>query len=466
MGSNPGAQLHSRYNPQAEAERFINSLELTNNIECFILIEPGLGYLIPVLGEKFKTSKIIALHIGDFPSVSGASEFQKKNDKALVEFLEKEVPDIDSKKIRIIEWRPSMNYYGKDYVKLLSLTVEFLKRADAGRRTTAAFGIRWVRNFFKNLKLVNSVLLYRQAQFPFLITGSGPGLEAALPVIEKLKDKAVIIAASSSILALSHHNIHANIVIATDGGSWAPRHLCPLYRNVLNSDTFLAVNLCAALPSQCANTPFLLINDGSFWQNIVLNELGLPSVIISQKGTVIASAVELAMKITDGNIFLAGVDLCADDIRTHVRPYAFDDILAQRAFRFTPVYSQSFTRSSLLKEGGSMDIYASWFRNQLSSWPKRIFSLGGSNVFESSLPKEEAAITNSREFFKTENVKEDPAYFCKRGAAALLRAFDDNRYAENLRRELSPLLFPGENSVNNNELKAAITQIADRYAYE
>ena len=444
--------------------RFVNSLELKDNIECFILIEPGLGYIIPVLREKFKTCKIIALHIGDFPPVPDSVALQKCDDDDLRKFLEKEVPDTDSKNIRIIEWRPSLKFYGKEYARLLSLTAEFLKRADAGRRTTAAFGRRWVRNFFKNLTLIRMAVLFKQAEYPVIITGSGPGLETALPVIEKLKDRCLIAAASSSALALSHMNLSADFVIATDGGSWALRHLYPLYRNDLNTG-LLAVNLCAALPSQCTNTPFLIINDGSFWQSIVLNALGLPSVIVTQKGTVSATAVELAMTLTKGNIYLAGIDLCVNDIRTHARPYAFDFILAQNECRFTPVYSQSFTRSSLLKAGGSMDIYASWFKNQLSSWPKRIFSLGGSHeVFETSLPTEKSVLKNSREYFKIVNANEDPALFCKRGAEALLDAFDDSRYCENLRRELAPLLFPGENSVENSELKAAITQIADCYA--
>ena len=395
----------------------------------------------------------------------GACEFQKSDDGDLIKFLEKEVPDTDSKNIRIIEWRPSLKFYGKEYLRLLSLTAEFLRRADAGRRTTAAFGRRWVRNFLKNLKLIKRAVLYRQAEFPVIITGSGPGIETDMPVIEKLKDNCLILAASSSALALSAVNLSADFCLATDGGSWALRHLYPLYRNGFNTDIFLAVNLCAALPSQCGHRPFLILSDGSFWQSIILNALGLPSVIVTQKGTVSATAVELAMTLTRGNIYLAGIDLCVSDIRTHVRPYAFDYILNQNECRLKPVYSQSFARSSLLREGGSMDIYASWFRNQLSSWPKRIFSLGGSHeVFETSLPVEKPALKNSREYFKIVNVKEDPACICKRGAAALIGAFDDSRYCENLRRELAPLLFPGESSVNKEELKAAITQIADRYA--
>jgi len=417
--------------------------------------------MIPVLRERFKTSKIIALHIGSFPPVPGAAALCNCEDGGVHGFLEREVPDVDSRSIRVIEWRPSMSFYGEAYVKLLSMVVDFLKRADAGRRTTAAFGRRWVRNFFKNLRLINRAVLYRQTDIPVIVTGSGPGLEAALPAIQRIRDNSLIVAASSSTQALSHRNISADIVIATDGGSWALRHLYPLFRGGNNDFSLLAVNLCAALPSQCERTPFLIINDGSFWQSIVLHTLGLPSVVVAQKGTVSASAVELAILLTRGNIYIAGMDLCVRDLRTHARPYAFDYLFAERACRFTPVYSQSFVRSSLMKDGGSMDIYAAWFKNQLSSWPKRIYSIGGSNeVFETSIPAEQAVIKGSSECFKTAGVKEDPALFCRRGAAALISAFDDIRYAGNLRSELAPLLFPTEDAVTDKELKAAIMETA------
>ena len=111
-----------------------------------------------------------------------------------------------------------------------------------------------------------------------------------------------------------------------------------------------------------------------------------------------------------------------------------------------------------------MDIYAAWFKNRLSSWPKRIFSLGDSVIFETSLPEEKSVLKNGSEYFKTFYVNDNPALFCKRGAAALIGALDDSRYSENLRRELAPLLFPGENSVNIKELKAEIKQIAYTYA--
>lgn len=391
--------------------RYIDSLNL-KDAECFILIEPGEGHMIPVLQEKFPNSKIIALHVNT-PDVQN--------------ILETELQGIESAKTRIIEWRPSMNFYKEEYLKLLSVVVEFIKRLDAGNRTTAAFGKRWARNFFKNLKYVNQTLLYKETDLPVIITGSGPGLESALPVMGKIRNNCLIIAASSSVMALTHADIKPDLVIATDGGCWALRHLYPMYRAGIGAA--LAVNLCAALPSQSASTPQLILNDGSLWQNIVLHELQLPSVIVGQKGTVTASAVELALALTSSNIYLAGMDLCVKDIRSHVKPYAFDALFFENADRFSSVYSKVFVRSGLIRDGGSMGIYAAWFKNQFELWPKRIFAI--ENYNERIVKKEDC--------FKAVAV-ENSDFFCERGVNALLKALKDGEYANALRAELEPLL--------------------------
>ena len=378
-------------------------------------------------------------------------------------FLETEIPEIDAERIRIIEWRPSMNYYKESYVKLLSAAVEFIKRADAENRTAAVFGKRWVRNFFKNLNLLNQTLLYKQTDIPVIVTGSGPSLEQAVPVIKETQDNCLIIAASSSVTALSCGGVTPDIIIATDGGNWALRHIYPNYRNAAHSPIPLAVNLTAALPSQCAATPQLIINDGSFWQSIVLHELGLPSVIIPQKGTVTAAALELALILSQTNIYLAGMDLSVSDIRTHARPYSFDSLLSDRACRFTPFYSESFTRSTLLREGGSMGIYRSWFKNQIETWPKRIFSITDSEIFKNGIPSGEA-VAKKRDNFNTVCVEGEPSIFCKRGASALLAAIKKQNYSGILKKELTPLLFPGENKVTEKELEMAIKETAVKEA--
>jgi len=458
---NPFAHLHSRYNPRAEAVRFIDSLQIKDTTECFILIEPGMGYLVPALRERFNKSKIITLHVDNFPQEQKTGCEQTEDavlfsiDSSQVKkFLEKEVPETNIENIRIIEWRPSLNYFKEAYITLLSIVVDFLKQISAVKRTTAAFGKRWIKNFFNNLGKLNKILLYRQTEIPVIITGSGPGLEDALPVINKLQKNCLIIAASSSAMALSSGGIKADIVIATDGGNWALRHLLFTQRNkehFHNTDgnyfsEGYAVNLCAALPSQTKDSPFFILNDGSFWQSVILHELAVPSVIIAQRGTVTATAVDLALLLSSGGIYLAGMDFSNSDIITHARPYAFDGFLFGKANRFLPVYSESFTRSRLIKEGGSMNIYASWFKDQLQLWPQRIFSLTDHKIFNKSIPEKNAELKNTNNIFNIKNIKEDTACFYKRGTNALFSAMRNSKYADSIKKELASLLFPSDES--------------------
>jgi len=454
-----GASLHSRYNPQAEAVRYIDSLNLNASIECFILIEPGLGYIIPVLRERFKNSKILVLHVEDFPqdkSFSNTFTHAGIETAKIQEFLETHIQELNIDRIKVIEWRHSLNYYKEAYLKILSSVAAFLKRADAEKRTTAAFGKRWVRNFFKNIANINHTLLYRQTEIPVIVTGSGPSLEQALPVIQKSQKNCLIIAASSSVLALSSADIKPDIVIATDGGNWALKHIYPFYRNYKNAPpSALAVNLCAALPSQCADTAQLIINDGSFWQSVVLHELALPSVIIPQRGTVTATAVDLALLLTGGNIYLAGLDFLLNDIRTHARPYCFDNLFYGSANRFNPFYSTIYSRAKQLHSGGSMNIYESWFREQLNKWQKRIYSIGGNKIFENGVPSACGGVKNTDEFFSTVSF-ENSNNVRERGIQALLNAIKNPQYAQSLKQELNSLLFAGENNVTDTELESMI----------
>ncbi|MDR2964580.1 MAG: DUF115 domain-containing protein [Treponema sp.] len=414
LSGKDGAQLHSRYNPQLEAVRYISSLSLNPNTEYFILIEPGEGYMIPVLQEKFPNSKIIALYVND-------PEPEEKLDKELtLNTLQQNTPAI-----KIIEWRPSMNYYKDAYVKLLSKTVKYVKRFEAEKRTVSFFGKRWVNNFFRNIGNINSALLYKKTDIPVIITGSGPSLESALLDIKKIQENCLIIAASSSVMALGHNGIKPDLVIATDGGGWAVKHLYPFYRYYGNNTGGLAITLCAALPSQCYNTPALLLNDGSLWQSVILHELQLPSVLIPQRGTVTASAIDLALQLTSGNIYLAGLDLAVNDIQTHIKPYVFDNMFLEKSTRYSPLYSQYFTRSSLIKEGGSMDIYAEWFKTQYGLWPKRIYNL---NDYSGQ------ALKKTGEYFKNVPVR------CKNGIDILLAALKNSIHEKDLRAELEPLL--------------------------
>ena len=473
------ARLHSRYNPQAEAERYIDALDLRSGIEYFILIEPGYGYVIPVLKNRYPDSTIIVLHADSrfrdarppLPLMEKIPVWYPDSGISVQDFLEGEIPGALAASLRIIEWRPSLSVYGNACLQLVSDTVEFLRRADASNRTAAMFGRRWIKNFFRNTSLVRQALRFRPMAKPVIITGSGPGLENALPEIGAMRKEVFILAASSSLLALVERGIAPDMIISTDGGSWALLHLRSCFRfpaktAAVHGTGRLALSLFAALPSQCADVPFLILNEGSLWQNIVLNALGIPSVIFPQRGTVTASALDLALALTGGDIYLAGMDLAVRDIRTHARPYGFDYLFSGTASRLRPVYSQCFTRSAGMRQGGSHTVYAEWFKKQLAACPRRIFSLGGNHaVFEEHFQAVRAGKCDNdcvNNYFTTETIHGRPVERIRRGTGALFAALGDSRYSRIISAELSPLLFPGEKNIQADTIQERLGEILPR----
>jgi hypothetical protein len=485
-GSCPeAASLHSRYNPQAEAARYIDALALSGASRYFILIEPGLGYLIPALQSRFSTGKILVLHADSrFRKNRPAAEtddipvWYPDSEQTVQAFLENEIPDCGAacgadrgancgaNLARIIEWRPSIRVYGEKYLTLVSETAAFIKRREASRRTAAAFGARWVHNFFKNAAIARRAMRFKPACVPVIITGSGPGLETAVPHILAMRERAFVLAASSSLLALAHGGIQPDMVISTDGGAWALLHLHALCRD--GSPSPVALALSAAVPSQCVKRRWLVLNDGSLWQSIILNALGIPSVLIPQRGTVTASALELALVLSSGPVYLAGMDLSVRDIRSHARPYGFDSLFYGRASRFTPLYSQCFARSLDISRGGSHDVYAAWFHNRLAALPGRVFSVGNNHrMFADeaggkSTPPDSADKTRREIFFEEAPLAGERTERLRRGADALIAALGDTRYAKTLVGELSPLLFP-ESIAEAGDLQETIRSIAARY---
>ena len=471
-GGSPAGRLHSRYRPETEAERYIDALNPSRDVDFFILVEPGMGYLIDALRKRCPDSRAVVLHADPAfrkfdalrPSVLA---WHPGCGKTAQEFLEGAIPEGAS--ARIIEWRPSLAEYGPACLELVRESADFIKRAEASRRTAAAFGRRWVRNFFRNLALLRTALLYGHLGMPVVVAGSGPSLENALPEIRAAREGVFVLASSSSLPALAAGGVMPDMAICADGGGWAPMHLHACFRmGEAGRPLKLAGVLCAALPSRCSELPILPVCDGSLWQTLALRAARVPSAIVPQRGTVTASALELAFALGAGGVFLAGVDLSVEGIRSHARPYGFDHLFSGAASRLLPAYSQAFARSRGIREGGSHEIYAAWFRSRLGAWHGRVFSLGGGNgVFERGPPLARFARARSArngETFREFPLPCSPAQRRASALRALLDALKDPRHTARLVGELAPLLFPPRGDASAAAMEEALRGIAGRRA--
>ncbi|MDR2536459.1 MAG: DUF115 domain-containing protein [Treponema sp.] len=457
--------LHSRYNPIGEAEKYLNALTFREDPRFFILIEPGRGYMIPLLARKFPQTKILVLHVETQEPAVFVSEADIKIPPAvwepacgigLEQFLEREIPDIEASAIQIIEWRPALAVYGEEYQRLLVETANFIKRIDANKRTTRTFGVRWFKNFFKTLGMVRNVI-YQSGDFttlPCVVAGAGPSLEESLPLVKDLKhtNPFFVLGVSAAVQSLRVRGVVPDLIISTDGGGWALVHLYECLRGAAANHPFgLGVSLFGALPSQVQELPLLLISDGSRWQNLILQGLNLPFINLPQRGTVTATALDLAFILTKGNVFITGMDLAHRDICTHARPYNFERFLEEKASRFNPVYSQTFTRSFGILSGGSHSIYADWFGRQLETYPKRLYSLGNNHpVFNNLKPwnLSDWDSKGSTALDKTLGVWTIPAQtnLAEKGVEMLIQALTNPQTSAVIKQELMPLLFPDKDS--------------------
>ncbi|MDR1363721.1 MAG: DUF115 domain-containing protein [Spirochaetaceae bacterium] len=475
--------IHSRYNPLIEAERYIASLNLRGDFEYIILAECGLCYVIEPLRKKFPAAKIVSLHLSAFYAGKSAAqpdaEWTPDSAASLNLFLESEIDDIEADKIKIIEWRPSAGAYGGEYLNLIKDITAFVKRIDASKRTRKVFGRRWFRNVIKNCFLFNDCVNFAETTrsgADCIIAGAGPALEDAYGAIRRLtKNGAVLIAVSSAVNALLQAGFRPDIIIACDGGGWAPLHLFEslrFFRGKKEPYPVLAFSLSAAIPSQCAAFNLLPISDESLFQNIACQRLDIPRLSFPQRGTVSASAVDLALHISGGAIYTAGINFSHKDIRSHAKPYAFDALLADAASRFSPLYTLQFERSGAIIKSGANSIYANWFSGQ--NYPRKIYPITDSdrafdkkarNIAADKLGLSGNFNPSSRLAFSKQ--KRVYSRTVTRFIAALIAALESPSAPpaakEKLTLELSNMLLDGGDAPRNCDLREELLRVSEKY---
>jgi hypothetical protein len=363
-------------------------------------------------------------------------------------------------------------------VEILSRTVEVIRRRAAGKATIRGFGRRWLRNSLRNLGLLRRPAAPRRIARPVLVCAAGPGLEKELPVLAGLAaspDPPFFIAVSSSLPCLVSAGIVPDLVVATDGGSWALLHLyeavrlcggkffpAPRGKNFPDADKTHATSVCfacalsAALPSQAGLYPALILADGSVWQRYLLGSFGLPFAAFPQRGTVSASALDLAFFLSSGPVYISGLDLCHADLVTHCRPYALDRLRDERADRLSPAYSEAFEREAAIRRSQALSIYASWFKNELTKYPTRLYALSEGNrlgIPRGPLVKgirSSAAMPAETEFEeKAFPVPENG----RDGVQVLLKGLEDPLVGTQIGVELGELLFPDEKDAKRTDIE-------------
>lgn len=385
-----GNLIHSRYNPEREAARFVSGLGIDPEQPArFLVIGEGAGYLSAALLKQFPDASVLAVSFfRGLETLSIIAEHDKNrfflltaaDGTTVLPFITACVPDHGVKELRIVHWTPSFKAdpaWAKSVIDAAGDAVDLLSSNFA---TIRGFSRRWLLNPVNNLTHERTGdLLYNPtvSGFPVVIAASGPGLNEFIPLIHRYRDRFLLCALPSSLEALYRSGIVPDIIIHSDAGYWARFHLgrLPAF-DYGRKKPLIFSSLSAAEPffsssrpwhTYCSGYGFFIENDSPFASS------GSPCMHMPARGTVAANALDIMKVLTSGDIFFAGLDLASADLRFHVRPHSFDGLFSSGTERFKPEISIRFERMLAAAATDPLNVYSAYFSREAAD--DRVFRI-------------------------------------------------------------------------------------------
>lgn len=381
-----GMLMHSAYNPELEAKKFVDSIQpLTFKPQYVLLIEPALSYIVPDLKKKYAGAKICAVRfLKDF------SQFDSDISKVFYfsaekkESLEKELSDYFGEDgilyTTFIQWTPSAKIFETETAEVWDTVKKCINFSQSILNTKAFFAKRWIKNSFNFIKNIKKAAVIQKGTSDIVICASGVSLKDSIEPLKSIRSSVFLIAVSSALTVLLKNGIKPDLVVSTDGGFWAKMHLKALGRE---KDIPLALsaesNVFQKTFRETAIIP-LHYPDGT--GSVLLKKNGIPCMEAERNGTVSGTAEKLALSITDGNVYFLGLDLKAGTGLQHSEP---NELEAMNSTTDSKISTKETRLSKARFSSASLDVYEKWFSSQEKEISKRVFRLSNSFPYKNSL---------------------------------------------------------------------------------
>ncbi|QEN04270.1 DUF115 domain-containing protein [Thiospirochaeta perfilievii] len=364
-----GTTIHSKYSPIKEADKFLSSkLVNLDDTSTVVIIGPGIGYLYTSILKTNSKVRVIGIPLDEKLAKLSLEEnrsgrVQWDNKTSIHDFLKKNINMFNIKGIQIIEWSPVVKAFPERYKEVSLALLSYIRRLNGNILTTARFGRLWLRNSIKNYININSYIYGIEINKPVIIVASGSSLNSYINFLKEIREKVFVIALSSANLALKHFNINPDIVFSTDPGYYSKLH-------INKNEEILA---CPLTNSTSTKENVLLLNQNIFFEKQILTMDHIPNFCVNENGTVAGTALEFALKHSSYPIFLVGQDLESSDIKSHVSPYSFENLLKKSESKVEPYYSIMYKRWSQI--GVTYKTYRDWYSMISKQYKNRIFRL-------------------------------------------------------------------------------------------
>ncbi|WP_226670814.1 motility associated factor glycosyltransferase family protein [Metabacillus litoralis] len=324
--------LHSKYKPLLEAKRIVDSSYKKNHLH--ILFGFGLGYIANAMLEKISdTDRLLIIE----PSVKlfeiameNSGNSLVINDKRVEILLGTDTSLLGNKlnlyfqeymgRFTIIQSPNYPKIYPEFFRDVLKISKEKLMMEVINNNTRQMFSLQWQENYISNLYTAftayNIEEIKGKLTCPIVIASGGPSLTKQLPLLKKLKNKALIICAGSTVNSLLKEDINPNLVVTVDGGTANYKHFEKI--NIDNIPLVYPLIVHKGIPSNHNGKQVVFNISDVTVLNKLTNELLSTELGIVQTGHSVANfCFNIALQITSGPICLIGQDLAYTNKQTH-----------------------------------------------------------------------------------------------------------------------------------------------------
>lgn len=382
-----GIFLHSKYNPEAEGERFADEINADFSPLCIIILEPALSYCVKRLRQRFPSCTLCAIRFtDDFKESDCLWDFVfYGKDSSFYDLSSDLYNALGEEKLissLCLDYLPTR----KAFTEKSQFAWEEIKKAILKSRdilgTRKYFSKRWIKNSFQfALKIKNSALPQKTSK-PVLIAASGPSLKTSLPFIKEYRNKFILTALSSAYKPLISAGIEPDFTISTDGGFWAKKHL--YFSGNYDEKSLFAISTEGACFSKLYENNWIipLVYEDSF-AKIFLESINCPFVLAQRNGSVAGTALELMLNLTSSQIYLCGYDQAPSPGIQHAQPNELENRNECFDFRFKP--KETRQTASRFNSSASLEIYRNWFISKSENICSRVERLSDNYHFSNKL---------------------------------------------------------------------------------
>lgn len=486
----PAIPLHSKYNPQKEAENALQNFCVQKN-KAAVYFSFGLGFGPIEFCKKFPSSTLIliennpeyffsALKILDWEIV-----FKHKNliillgdcaqeaSQILLNFANFNAENLQNEKnffdsffseLCIIKNENQAKHQEKFLEKIKEFLVQQKEKNQINTNTLEKFSYLWAKNSCRNLiwlKNADGVKKYFNLaeKLPFVILAAGPSLQKILPFLSEIKKRAIIVCVDTALKAVLQTKIEPDFIVIVD-----PQYYCALHLEFLESPSSVLIAESAVWPSvfrfNCKEKVLCssLFPVGQYFEK----RLGSKGKLAAG-GSVSTTAWDFARKCGSKEIFLAGMDLGFPDFQTHIKGAQFEEMAHRVSTKFSsaekmnaeslitsaPEWKTDYNGNALLTDK-KMSLFAWWFEDAAKEALKqgiKTFSLTGESLAISGIEK-----FDLEKFLLKPNIEKEKEIFFKQSKNFSEKTkTDGENYDKTVACE-----NPGENfnkkiSVNENE---------------